>query len=503
MDSVPPASRPARPPLAGLVLAVALVAYGWFIYQDGAPYAGGADSSGYLNSARLLASGRLTDRVRTVPGLDPPAWNTFFHQPLGYAVKPGQTEMVPIYPVGLPLHYVVGAWFVGFEKTARVVNALASVAAGLLLFGLARRVGLGAGWAAVAVALLWCCPIWIFHALQPLSDCVATAWVLAAVLAAWHAADRPRWAVPAGAALGIAVLVRPTSLLALIPLAVLLPRTGRHWRHLVLGGLPAAVFLGWYNATLYGGVLQTGYSQGGSDLWSAFGREFVAVNLAFFAAWIPRVLSWPVVLLAVLGLAWLWPGQRRLAVALLLWIAAFLAFYTPYFCAGESWGYLRFLLPAFPPVILAALLAAQRLAAALPRTARRLAPALVVLGTASFQLALADELHLTDIRSGERNYWVAARWIRDHVPADAIVLAMQMSGAITYYDPQPIVRWDQITPAQFALLRQAEAARHQPLWAALFPFEQRQLKERFGGTWRVEGREGPVEFWRLEVPAAP
>ncbi len=501
MDSAPPAPRPARFPLAGLVLAAALLGYGWFIYQDGAPYAGGADSSGYLNSARLLASGRLADSVRTVPGLEPPDWIYFFHQPLGYAVKPGQTEMVPTYPVGLPLHYVVGAWFVGFEKTARVVNALTAIVAGLLFFRLARRVGLGSGWAAVAVALLGCCPIWIFHALQPLSDCVATTWILAAMVAALRAADHPRWAVAAGAALGIAVLVRPTSLLAVAPLAVLLPRTPRAWIAFVLGGLPAAVFLGWYNVTLYGGALQTGYSQGGSELWSAFGREFVAGNLAFFAAWVPKVLSWPVVLLAVLGLAWLWPCRRTLAVALLAWIGAFLAFYTPYFCAGESWGYLRFLLPAFPAVILAALLAAQRLAQSLPPAGRRFAPALVVLGTVSFQLALADELHLTDIRSGERTYWVAARWMRDHLPADAVVLSMQLSGTITFYNTQPIVRWDQITPAQFALLRRAAAAHHRPLYAALFPFEQGPLKGRFGGPWRVVGREGGVEFWRLEEEA--
>ena len=502
MDSVPPAPRPARLPLAGLVLAVAFLAYAGFIYQLGAPYAGGADSSGYLNSARLLAAGKLADSVRTVPGLEPPAWDYFFHQPLGYAVKPGRTEMVPTYPVGLPLHYVVGAWCVGFEKTARVVNALTAIAAGVLLFRLARRVGLGGGWSVVAVALLWCCPIWIFHALQPLSDCVATAWILAAVLAALHA-DRTRWAVVAGVALGLAVLVRPTSLLALAPLAVLLPRTRRAWAAFVLGGVPAAVFLAWYNATLYGGALQTGYSQGGSELWSAFGREFVAGNLAFFAAWVPKVLSWPVVLLAVLGLAWLWPCQRTLAAALLAWIAGFLAFYTSYFCAGESWGYLRFLLPAFPAVILAALLAAQRLAQALPRPVRRFAPALVVLGTVSFQLALADELHLTDIRSGERNYWVAARWIRDQVPADAVVLSMQMSGAITFYNTQPIVRWDQITPAQFDLLRRATAEHHRPLYAALFPFERSQLKERFGGDWRVMGHAGDVEFWRLEGTATP
>jgi hypothetical protein len=477
--------------------------YGWFIYQTGAPYAAGADSSGYLNSARLLATGHLSEAVRTVPDLAPPEWNYFYHQPLGYAVKPGLPVMVPTYPVGLPLHYAIASFAVGFEKAARVVNALNALAAGFLLCALGRRLGLGRDWAVVAVALLWGCPIWLFHALQPLSDCAATTWLLAAVLCALQTRDRLPWAAAAGAAFALAVLVRPTSFLAALPLAVIL---GRNWRAtslFVLAGLPAAGFLAWYDFRLYGGVLESGYGQGGSDLWAAFGWEFAAGNLRHFAVWIPRVLSWPVVALALLGLPWLFRRHPRTACLLTLWPAAFVAFYTTYFCAGESWGYLRFLLPAFPAVILAALLAAQRAAEVLPRAARRLAPAVVVAAGLAFQLTLANDLHVTDIRSGERNYWLAARWLAAHAPADAILLTLQLSGAVTFYNTQPLVRWDQITRADFDLLRRTAARQHRPLFAPLFGFEQAPFREKFGGHWTVLGRAGDVVFWRLDETAPP
>ena len=497
MDSPPPSPRlPVEhcPRWIGFVLLLAALAYGGFVYQLGASYAAGSDSSGYLNSARLLSQGQVSEPVRPVAGLESPAWNYFYHQPLGYAVQPGQPIMVPTYPVGLPLHYVVAAWVVGFEKTARAVNTLTVLAAGFLLFALGRRLGLGRGWAVVAAALLWACPIWIFHALQPLSDCVATTWLLAALLCALQARDHPRWALVAGAAFGLAVLVRPTSFLAVFPLAVALGRPTRATGLFILGGLPAAGFLAWYNLRVYGGVFQSGYNQGAEDLWSAFGWEFAGGNLRHFATWLPRVLSWPIIALALLGLPWLFRRHRPIALLLTGWFAAFLAFYTTYYCAGENWSYLRFLLPAFPAIILAALLVAQQATAALPRSVRRVAPAAVAVFALAGQLTMADELHVTDIRSGERSYWLAAQWINAHVPANAILLTMQLSGAITFYDSQPLVRWDQINRDEFDRLRRTAARLHRPLYAPLFGFEQKPFQEKFGGHWIVMGQVGDVAF---------
>ena len=489
----PPASS--RPIWAGLVLALAALVYAGWIYQAGAPYAAGSDSSGYLNSARLLLRGQLTEAVRTVPGLQPPEWNYFYHQPLGYVVRPGQPVMVPSYPIGLPLHYALAAVVVGLEKTARVVNALNVLAAGLLLYALGRRLGLDRGWTLTGVALLWACPIWVFHALQPLSDCVATTWLLAALYGALQARDRWPWAAFAGAAFAVAVLVRPTNLLFALPLAVALGGNRRALGAFILAGLPAAGGLGWYNFHLYGSGLQSGY---GADIWAAFGREFVAVNLRYFAAWIPRVLTWPVVALALLGLPWLFRRQPRIAWLLTLWVAVFVAFYTSYFCAGESWGYLRFLLPAFPAIIFAALLTAQRAAQVLPDAVRRLAPAVVAVAGLAGQLSLASELHVTDIRSGERNYWVTVHWLAAHVPSNAILLTMQLSGTVTFYNTQPLVRWDQISPADFARLRRAAARQHRPLYAPLFPFEKPLLQARLGGAWTAVGEAGNITIWRLD-----
>ncbi len=506
MDSSPRICRRRFPLVtraSWIVLTFVALGYAGFIYQAGSPYAAGADSSGYLNSARLLTLGRLTEAARTIPGLDPPEWDYFYHQPLGYVVKPRTVLMAPIYPVGLPLHYFVASLAVGLEKTARVVNAFNVLAAGLLLYALGCQLGLARSWALSGTALLWACPVWIYHSLQPLSDCVATTWTLAAVVFALRSTTQPRWALAAGAAFAVAVLVRPTSILALAPIALALGRPGRSWLLFALGGLPGAVCWGWYNFQVYGGVLNSGYTQGGQDLWSAFGAQFVSVNLRHFATWIPRLLSWPVVISAIVGLPWLLRHHGRIAWLLLLWVAAFVGFYISYFCAGETWGYLRFLLPAFPAVILAALLAGQRAAEYLKGDARYGVPIALLAVCLGLQVSLARDLAVTDVRQGERNYWLAAHWLDAHVPSDAILLSMQLSGTIMFYNTQPLVRWDQIDRTAFEVLQRTAARQHRALYAPLFAFEKSRLQERLGGEWTAVGHAGDVTIWQPAVIAAP
>ena len=53
-------------PLRRAALGLAVIGYAVFLALNTAPIAGGADSSGYLNSARLLAEGRWTASPRPI-----------------------------------------------------------------------------------------------------------------------------------------------------------------------------------------------------------------------------------------------------------------------------------------------------------------------------------------------------------------------------------------------------------------------------------------------------
>ncbi len=483
-------------------IALAAVLYAWFIYRQGAPYAGGSDSSGYLNSARLLAQGRLSEPARVIPGLNPPKWDNYFYQPLGCSVDAVTARLVPSYPIGLPLHYVAAAALVGFEKAARLINVLNVLVGGALLYGLGRLLGLGRGWALGGVALLWACPVWIYQSLQPMSDTVATTWALAALYCAWRARSRLGWAIAAGAAFAMAVLVRPTGAVIILPLLVILGSQWRAWIRFGCGGLPFAVALGAYNFAVYGRVLETGYNHGGHNIFDAFAWEFLGGNLRHFAWWIPLLLAPPVVILAVLGLPGLLRRTPRTGLFLLAWVAGLVGLYACYYCAGETWWYLRFLLPAFPAVILAGLLAGQHFATRLSGHLPWLVPTALLLARLGFQYRLADNLHVTWIRDGEKNYWLAGNFVREQVPADAILLAWNLSGSLLFYNTQAIVRWDLTEPWDFALLCRTAAKLHRPIYAPLFGFEKAELQKKLGGEWVAVGHPGNVTVWRLVAPPA-
>ena len=89
-----------------------LLGYGIFIGVNHAPVAAGADSGGYLGSARLLAHGRLMTHLRTVPEFK--ARTVWLHTPLGFEATEGSAVLRPTYPIGLPIHYAVGGLVAGW-----------------------------------------------------------------------------------------------------------------------------------------------------------------------------------------------------------------------------------------------------------------------------------------------------------------------------------------------------------------------------------------------------
>lgn len=224
---------------ATVLAALALAAYAVLLVRANSFVAGGADSSGYLNEARLIASGRLSEDIAALRllGLPPGDQDAFI--PLGYRSGPRPGTMAPIYPPGLPLHMALLGTLGGWHTAPFLAAPIAAIAALLLIYAIARELGLSRGLSAAGALALTACPIFLGMAVQPMSDVPGTAWVLAVIFLGLRARRNVGWAVAAGAALGIAVLVRPTNALAAIPLLFALPpRKGAVVRALA-GGLPS------------------------------------------------------------------------------------------------------------------------------------------------------------------------------------------------------------------------------------------------------------------------
>lgn len=464
---------------------------------------GGSDSSGYANAAKMMVAGRLVQPVEALDRLELPDRFQRVFMPLAHEPGPRPRTMVPLYPPGYPLHLAAAAILGGWQYAPFFVSPFAALFLVVATYLLARELGLSRLLALVAAGILAGCAVLLFQAVQAMSDVVAALWTTAAVLFALRSRKADLWAAAAGACLGMAVLVRPTNAILLAPLLLAIAWRPKVLALLVAGGLPFALFQARWNSALYGGPFRTGYGGILGDFaWSNFGERFAHYGRTLgqmFSILVP--LGW-------VGLA----ADRRLALRdralLLLWFTSYFLLYC-FWGPSDAWWYTRYLLPAFPALVVGAVLACRDLLLRVPEVSagplrgRRLA--IVVAGMLFLFVADAERRAIRrwvplGIAKGEEVYPMAMDLTRSKLPERSLVVSMQMSGALRYYTDLQPVRWDWLEPGDFALLRQKAAEKGYGIFALLAPFEQdqRALTQRAPGTWRFLGAARDVKLWQLE-----
>ncbi|HUR81520.1 MAG TPA: glycosyltransferase family 39 protein [Thermoanaerobaculia bacterium] len=398
-------------------LIVLLVAVGLVLFRNQSHGYASADQSGYLNLSRMLSRG---ERTLALPG--DAAWFT----PLGFVASRDGKSMASFYPPGLPLHLLLTG----------AVSPIAGVLLILFTFLIGARLhseeaGL------IAAVLMALCAVFVFESLQGMSDVLAAMWSAAAVFFVLR-----RWPVWGGFAFGMAVLVRPTSFLLLPALLIAIDGLKPVLRF-VLGGLPCALFLAWYNHGAFGSILGTGYAAAGAT------REFA---LHYFPARAVHYAKWTAVQFSIVAcVVALW-GMRRRWV-LIAWLAPFLVFYSFYFWYDE-WWYTRFLLPAYPAIAVAAGIAFAEL------KWRRVSGALVIL-IAAWQLRQIARFGVLHTDEEQERAMAPVHWAAKHLPRNALVLSHEYSGALLYASTLKPVRFDRHPPlelGQYAVLMEHEIA---------------------------------------------
>lgn len=492
------------PALLRLGCAALLLGYALALFRHTSFAVGGSDSSGYLNGARLLSEGRVTEPIQGLATLGLPDDFGPVFVPLGSTPIGRPRLMAPSYPPGLPLHMALAGTLGGFERGPFFVSPLAGVVSLLLLYLLALELGLPRGWAVGACAVLAFFPTFVSFSLQPMSDVVATAWAIAAMYAALRSRrpDSAFWAAITGAAYGVGILVRPTNALVLVPLAFALPWRWRSWLFFILGGVPAAVFQLAYNAALFGSPWSTGYGGilAGGMAWSHF-----AERARHYGIWVTRLFT-PLVPIGWLALAYDRRAPLRTRAVLLSWFAVFFLFYC-FYGPYEAWWYTRFLLPGIPALVLGAALAARDLVfsgRSLRRARVRSAAAVLLLAAILFtELRFVDKNRVHEIGKGERIYPDACRMAQRRVPPNAIVLSMQMSGALHYYTDVTFAMWNWLDSERFERLRVSTESRGHRWYALLAPFETEQVWKNLSADWRAIDRVGDVVLWERGASPLP
>lgn len=461
-----------------------------FLYATVA--AAGADASGYLSEAKLLAEGRLAypDTLASIVG----GWQSGLTSPLGW--RPGVVEgwQSPTYPPGLPLLMAIPHWAGGAAAASTVV----AVSAAIAVWSTGRVAGRLSGVAAIVAAVtLAALPVFIYQSVQPMSDVpVTAAWMVCWVIllrpaaglppASAHNSDerRPETATGrdgatagsvflAGVACAMAVLIRPNlAPLAIVPLWFVSTRV----RLAVAFAWPvalAALALMWAQWQWYGSPLRSGYG--------ALGELFAVTNIGpnalfYFGALISTA---PILLLAPIG-ALLVRRDRR-AWALTAFAVLVVAAYLIY-GVFEHWSYLRFLLPALAigAVFVGALVA--RMVAGLPVYARAAVTSAAALAIAAVGIANARALDAFALKAQHHRIVQLGEHLHQSIPADAVIVAGEQSGSMRYYTGRPIVRWEAASSEDLTRALLALRAANRAVWFVLDAWELEPFQAKFAGV---------------------
>lgn len=493
-----------------VVLILAALLYGALLTHYSTRAVGGSDSSGYARLARALLEGdwknSLSPRIAETSLFGLPEDQGQMFVPLAYAWMPEAKRMGPIYPVGFPLHIALLALATGLKSATYLINPVLGVLCLLLLYVLAREMGLSPWWAAAGVLILADDLTFLGGALQAMSDLSATFWALAAVLAALRSRRGEGfhwWAMLAGAAFGVAFLTRPSNIVLLAPLLLALRLNLKSLLFFGLGGLPLAGLFFGYNYLTFGHPLQTGYAAFG--MLEAFKVGGYATRASFYAYWLSLTLS-PLIPLGWLGLAANRAVEWRNRAILLTWFGAVLAFYG-FYTIYEDWSLLRFLLPGYPALIVGALLTAKTLLDWMMERIggfayRRLAGAavaavllLTVMGFARYQVKHFNMFLMRPVMDVNLE---ASRWAERMMPPKTLVICSEMSGPLDYYSERPQLRWDLASPEQWPALSKAVLDKGYQFFAVLMPHEIKDAQKQLPGHWIRQNQFKHISLWLVE-----
>jgi hypothetical protein len=359
-----------------------------------------------------------------------------------------------MYSAGLPL-LMAGAKVLFGQCGMFAIVPLSGGALVLMTYLIARRLGIrGAG--LVGAWLVATSPTLLYMLAWPMSDVP----VAAALATSFYFLLGPgvRSALLAGLAVSVGIMVRPNLVFAAPVFGLFFSvegalgareaRRGRALQSLAfaVGALPGIGITALLNAHLNGSAFRSGYAAMGIGLDVAN----VLPNVGRYSGWLLETQT-PIVFAGIGALLVprreLWPG---LSVRSAPWImAGFVAcVFGMYFAyiVFDAWWFMRFLLPAWPMMMIAT---GSVMASVLPVVGRVVRSLLlfVVLAIGINGYKEAARRSAFDLWKEGKKYVAAADLVAKYTPPGSIVMAMQHSGSVRYYSGRLTLRYDSLDPA--------------------------------------------------------
>ena len=465
----------------------------------GTRVAGGSDAYGYVSEADLWLDGQLRQEV---PWIDVAPWpgKEWIFCPPGY--KPVQTNghwtIVPTYSAGLPL-LMAGAKRVGGQCALFAVVPVLSGLAVLATYGLGRRLGSSRA-GLVAAWLVATSPAVLGHMMEPLTDVpVMSAWALAFFFLLGKSAASA-WA--AGLFAAAAILIRPNLfvLAGIMAAWFFVRRAGgargsrSRWMRAVAfaaGVLPGVVGVAAINQHLYGSPAMSGYG----SLGAQFAWARILPNLERYLSWYAASqtpLAWLGMFAIAVPMRRLWPTvpDRSVFAIIGAYVAALWLEYAAYL-EFDSWGFLRFLLPSWPFLMLGLSAVLLSLAPHGRRVRTWIATA-AAFALGVWTIGFAERHGVFDQRQAARHEAVLGPLVRARTEPSSVVIALARAGSLRYYSGRMTARYDYIEADWLDRFVAWMSAHGIHVYALLDEREIEECKLRFRGQHTLA---------RLEVPA--
>jgi Bacterial membrane protein YfhO/Dolichyl-phosphate-mannose-protein mannosyltransferase len=483
--------------------AIILIVYGGVLVKHAVYAVNGSDSQGYIALARLFVEGNIIKPVPELKQLDLPDNLRPLFTPLGFYPGPRPATIVGFYPIGLPLHMAIGALIGGWKYGPFLVNPIAGVLSLILIYLVGLELGLPRGYSTAGAILLAAFPTFIFFMMQPASDGLATFWALMLVWVSLRSRARDAWGLLAGAAFGIAFLVRPSNILLLIPLIFCLRLKPKVLIFFCLGGLPLAGLFFAYNVVAFENPLRTGYTVTGHE--TLLTTDGLSARFNFYIYWLSMLIS-PLILLGCLGVAFCRKIDWRIRALILSWFISFLVLYT-FYNIYKEWWYTRFMLPAIPAMILGFLLTARSLIDFLKQFISeenrayfgKFVMVTMIIISLSFSHHYSQYYQIFGLGKVMSTHEESVQWADRLLPRESLILSMEMSGTLKFYADRLILRYDLIAPHQWQTLNAHLAQRGYRLYALLMSGEVEKAKNLTPGKWTQIGvHSNQFSLWMIE-----
>ena len=171
-----------------------------------------------------------------------------------------------------------------------------------------------------------------------------------------------------------------------------------------------------------------------------------------------------------------------------------------FYAVFDHWFYLRFLLPAYPPLFVLVAAALFWMVQKLPTEARVPAVALICVAMMLFGFKVGRDAGIFKQAGFEQRHIRAAAEVASRTPEKAIVLSVQHSGSVRYYANRITLRYDWLPADQLdAAVRDLAAKGYHP-YLVVDDWEQKEFQSRFSAASRL----GKLDWAPVaRVPGSP